>query len=199
MLMLVMVSTAALVVVIMLVMVSTAALVVMLMLVMVSTAALVVMMVFPAVFSMTLSVSGPDLSPGFHRPGNPDQLRNQRIGIFRRQPQLLCGKGDDSFLHILMIVEFLLNLGRTVGAVQIFNQIYFSGHRFPSRLILTYEHSFICFQYTALFIPCQQKKRKPGTIGSGFQNQLNMGLIFWRKMRVKKKRVAAPLATSAMG
>ena len=81
-----------------------------------------------------LGISGIDHRAVFHCPGDSHQLRNQGIRILRRQTQLLRGKGNDSLLHILVPVEFRLDLRRTVGAVQIFNHIYFSGHPDSSNL-----------------------------------------------------------------
>ncbi|MBR2390412.1 MAG: hypothetical protein IKA94_06415 [Mogibacterium sp.] len=134
--MLVMVTEAALVVmVMMLVMVTAAALVVMVMMFMMVTAAafVVMVMIVPVCFPGRASgISGIDLHPAFHRPGNLSQLRNQRIRVFRRQPQLFCGKRNDGLLHSLVIIEFLLDLRCTVGTVQIVNDIYFSGHPNPS-------------------------------------------------------------------
>ena len=116
-------------------MVTAAAFVVVLMMFMMVTAAalMVMVMIVPVCFPGRASgISGIDLHPAFHRPGNLNQLRNQRIRVFRRQPQLLCGKRNDGLLHSLVIIEFLLDLRCTVGTVQIVNDIYVSGHPNPS-------------------------------------------------------------------
>ena len=138
--MLVVVTAAAFVVVLMMFVVMTAAafVVVLMMFVVVTAAAcmvvpmmLMMVLMFP---NRALSVSGINLHFPFYRPGDPDQLRNQGIRIFCRQPQLLCGKGDDRFLHTLVIVEFLLDLCCAVGTVQIVDNIHFSRHWYPSYL-----------------------------------------------------------------
>jgi hypothetical protein len=193
--MLMMMTAAAFMVVVVLVMMTAATFMVVLVMMTAATFMIVVMLMVMAattriaVFMMmvmmssflrraALGISGINLCPAFYGPGNFRQFRDQCIRILRSQPQLFRGKGDDGFLHILMIVEFLLDLRRTVGTVQIFNDIYFSGHPYPSCLISTYEQSFICYQYTAVFVPCQQKK--PGTVWFRVRYQLNRGLIFWR-------------------
>ena len=136
--MLMMVTAAALMIMVMLMVVTAAAFVIVVVIVVMATAAFVamIMLVFMVRLMtgrlLALGISGINHSTAFHRPGNPGQLRNQGIGVFRRKPQLLCGKGNDGFLHIFMIVEFLLDLRCTVGAVQIFDDIYFPGHSDPS-------------------------------------------------------------------
>ena len=127
----------------------------------------VVMFLMGVLLFRALGISGIDGCTSFHGPGNADQFRDQCIRIFRRQTQLFGGKGDDRLLDRLKIIELLLDLGSTVGTVQMINDIYLSGHGFPSLFfILTYEQSFNCYQYSVIYISCQQKK--PGTSGSGF-------------------------------
>ena len=132
MVLMMMTAAALMVMPVVLMMMATTTLMVMLVMLMMMTAAafmvMVLMVVMMPVFCRPLSVSGIDQHFPFHCPGNFDQFRNQSIRIFRCQPQLLGRKGNDRFLHSLMIVEFLLNLGSTVGAVQIVNDVYFSGH-----------------------------------------------------------------------
>ena len=142
MLMPVMVAAAALVVMFMLVMMTAAALVVMLMPVVMAAAAFMLMLMFPAGTAWCL-IPGIDHHFILHRPGDPHQFLHQPIRIFRCQAQLLGGKGDGCRLHLGMFVEFFLNFGSAVGAVQIVNDIYFTGHNTASSQ-LTYERSLIC-------------------------------------------------------
>lgn len=46
-------------------------------------------------------------------------LRKQRVRIFRRQAQLLCGKSDRRFLHAGKRRRFPLNFSGTVGTAQV--------------------------------------------------------------------------------
>ena len=161
--------------------------------VMVATAA--IMVVFMMV-RMRFFLGADDHFP-FHLPGQFCQFRNQPVRVFCRQPQLFGGEGNDRFFHRPMGIEEFLNLSRAVGAVQILDPIYLSGHRNPSYFVLTYEHLFICFSISHIcFLVNRKKPRNPG---SGAIFQVNSGLIFWRKIRMKKNMVALPLASSAMG
>jgi hypothetical protein len=135
------VTTAAFMVVFMMLVVMTAAafMVMIMMFMVVTTAALVAMgsmtgMVFlmGMLLCRALCISGINYHAAFHCPGDLNQFRNQGIGVFRSQAQLLGGKRNDCFLYRFMIVEFLLDLGSTVGTVQIVNDIYLSGHPNPS-------------------------------------------------------------------
>lgn len=74
--------------------------------------------------------------------GNLRQLGDQGIGILRSDPQLLGGKGDGGFLHLFVGVEFALNFGGAVGAVQIVNDVDLLFHGRSSFEELTYEQSF---------------------------------------------------------
>ena len=108
------------------------------------------------VFFLRCFISGIDLHLTLHRPGDLRQLRDQGIGILRRQPQLLGRKGNGRLLHLLMGVELCLDLRRAVGTVQVFNDVYLLSHRISSFYILTYEQSFICYhQYTPHLPYCQ--------------------------------------------
>jgi len=79
-----------------------------------------------------LTVPGDDLHMVFHRPGDLQQLRNQGIGIFCGDTQLLGGEGNHSLLHIRMGIEFGFDFGGAVGTVQIFYEIHFPDHRASS-------------------------------------------------------------------
>lgn len=74
--------------------------------------------------------------------GDLRQLGDQGIGILRSDPQLLGGKGDGGFLHLFVGVEFALNFGGAVGAVQIVNDVDLLFHGRSSFEELTYEQSF---------------------------------------------------------
>ena len=136
--MLMMVAAAAFMLVVVMLMVVTAAafMLVVVMLMMVTAAALVVMVVMLMVMCLLLcrasSISGINHHFALNCTGNLDQFRNQCVRVFCRQPQLFGRKGNDCLLHCLMIIEFLFDLRRTIGAVQIVNNINFSGHRLPS-------------------------------------------------------------------
>ena len=205
--MLVMVTAAALLVLIMMLMVVTAAALVVMfvMLVMVTAAALVVMsMMVVGIIGCTflyrpgLPIPGINLHAAFHSPGDSDQFRDQGIRVFCCQPQLFGGKGDDRLLYCLMIVEFLFDLRSAVGTVQIFYDIYFPGHRYPSYLFqhMSNHSSVISIQP---MISVVNRKIPRNRLVPGGRYHWNRGLILWRKIRRKKKTVAAPLASSAMG
>ena len=115
--------TAALV--IMLMMVSAAAFMVMFMVM--SAAAFVVMTVFAMILFGSV-VSGMDFHFPFDSSGNTGQLPDQTVRVLRHQPKLPGCKRDGGFLHLGMGIEFCLDLGGAVGAVQILNDIYASGH-----------------------------------------------------------------------
>ena len=136
MLMLVMVATAALVVLLMIMVMVTTAALVMLMLVMVAAAAgfpmLVVVMVLPLPAGSLGSIPGVDLHFALHSPGDPDQFGDQGVRISGGEPQLLGGEGDVGLLHLGVGIELCLDLGGAVGAVQIFDDVYLPGHREPS-------------------------------------------------------------------
>ena len=133
MLVLVMMPAAArMVMVLMLVMMTAAALViVVLMLVVVSTTAVFAVRMVMLLAALPLSgglVPGIDHSASLHGPGDLGQLFDEGIGVLRRQTELLGGKGDGGLPDRRVIVEFLLDLGGAVGAVQIVDDIYLSGH-----------------------------------------------------------------------
>ena len=128
--------------VIMLMVVSTAAFVILLM--MVPAAAFVVMMVFAMILFWSV-ISGMDLHLPFDSSGDTGQLPDQTVRVLRRQPKLLGCERDGGFLHLGMGIEFSLDLGRTVGAVQILNDIYISGHNITP-FISIYEQSLMCLK-----------------------------------------------------
>ena len=128
--------------VIMLMVVSTAAFVIMLM--MVPAAAFVVMMVFSMILFWSM-ISGMDLHLPFDSSGDTGQLPDQTVRVLRRQPKLPGCERDGGFLHLGMGIEFSLDLGRTVGAVQILNDIYISGHNITP-FISIYEQSLMCLK-----------------------------------------------------
>jgi len=123
--------------VVMVVMMAAAAFMVMVMMIMAAATCMIMLMVMMAVCiagsGRLPAVSGADHSTALHSPGNSDQFRDQCIRIFRCQPQLLGGKGNDCLLHRFMIVELFLDLCGAVGTVQILNDVYFSGHPDSSR------------------------------------------------------------------
>ena len=93
---------------------------------------IVVMVVTTAAFMFVLMMVNLSMYPisraddhfPLHRPGDLRQLRDQGVRIFRRQPQLPGGKGDGGLLYSRMGIEFGLDLGGAVGAVQIFDDVY---------------------------------------------------------------------------
>jgi hypothetical protein len=133
----VMVVAAAALVVLLGVMVMAAAALVMLLMVMVMTAAAVctvfmVVVLFPLPAGRPGSIPGVDLHAALNRPGNPDQFGDQGIRIRGSEPQLFGGEGDDGLLHGGVGIEFCLDLGGAVGAVQIVDDVYLPGHRATS-------------------------------------------------------------------
>jgi len=163
------VAAAALVIMVVVFMVMTAAaLVIMVMMLMVMTAAarMIVMRMLPC---WTLTVSGIDLHFPFHCPGKLNQFRNQGIRILCRQPQLLGGKGDDGLLHTLMIVEFLFDFCCAVGAVQIVNDVYFSGHGCPSCLFQHMSNRSSVFSIPLNSFLVNIKMKSPEPCGSGLR------------------------------
>ena len=104
-----------------------AALVFFLMVVTAATRMIVRMVMFPPGLPGRL-FPGVDGHPILHSPGDLQQFPDQAVGLFRRQPQLLRSKGDGSFLHAGMVLKFFLDLGRAVSAVQIVDDVHFSGH-----------------------------------------------------------------------
>ena len=78
------------------------------------------------------SIPGVDHHIRFNGPGYANQLGNQSIRVRSGEPQLLGSKGDDGILYLGVGIELCLDLGRAVGAVQIFDDIYLPGHREPS-------------------------------------------------------------------
>ena len=149
-LMLMVVATAALMVLVMVMMMTAAALMVFLMIMMVTTAALmmllmlmvvaaaagfpmfVVVMVLPLPAGCMGRIPGVDHHIRLNGPGNADQLGDQGVRISGGEPQLLGGEGDVGLLHLGVGIELCLDLGGTVGAVQIFDDVYLPGHREPS-------------------------------------------------------------------
>jgi hypothetical protein len=131
-----MVATAAIMVVFM--MVATATVVIVFMMVTAATVVIVIMMVAAAAVMIVIMMVrmlfflGTDDHFPFHLPGQFCQFRNQPVRVFCRQPQLFGGEGNDRFFHRPMGIEEFLNLSRAVGAVQILDPIYLSGHRNPS-------------------------------------------------------------------
>ena len=101
-----------------------------LMLVVMSAVAFMGMRMFVMLFAVVRLhlITGIDFRSALHRSGNSGQFRNQFVRILRRQPQLFGGKGNGCLLHLGMIIEFLLDLSRAIGAIQILDDIYFSGH-----------------------------------------------------------------------
>ena len=105
-----------------------------LVLMMMTASAFVVMLMFMmmSMFPEMRRFSGTNHSTTFNGLRDLDQLWNQCVGIFSSQAELFRGKGDNRFLDGFVIVEFLFDLCGAVGAVQIFNDVYFSGHPNPS-------------------------------------------------------------------
>jgi hypothetical protein len=130
--------------VLVLMMVTAAALMVMVLVMMAAAAVFAVfMMVMMAAFPLgRCLVPGIDHRAALHRPGNPGQLFDQTVGIFCRQPKLFGGKGDGGLLNCRVIVELFLDLCSTVGAVQIVDDIYLSGHENAS--LFLYMSNYSC-------------------------------------------------------
>ena len=129
-----MMTAAALMVLFVVMVVTAAALVVLFMFMVVAAAAgfpmFVVVLPLPA-WSLG-SIPGVDHHIRFNGPGYANQLGNQSIRVRSGEPQLLGGKGDDGSLYLGVGIELCLDLGCAVGAVQIFDDIYLPGHREPS-------------------------------------------------------------------
>jgi len=143
MMFMVVMSTAAALVMMFMVVMSTAAALMMMRMVVVSTAAALMMMfVMDFVMSVTLPVAGEDLHFAFHGAGNGSQLFYQSIGIFGGDAQLFGGKGDGSSLHFRQGIKLVFNSGGAIGTVQIFNDVHFLLHR-ASSLKATYEQTFM--------------------------------------------------------
>ena len=123
---------------------ATFAVIVMVMLVVVvpTTTAFSVFVVGAAVGVPGGSIPGIDHHFVLDGSGDLRQLGDQGIGILRSDPQLLGGKGDGGFLHLFVGVEFALNFGGAVGAVQIVNDVDLLFHGRSSFEELTYEQSF---------------------------------------------------------
>ena len=160
-LMFVVMTTAALVVVFMVMMVTALALVMLVfMFVVMTTAALVMLvLVFMAVLPFPvggmLRVPGVDFHFPFHGSGKLHQLRDQGVRVRGGEPQLLGGKGDHCLLHLGMGVELCLDLGRAVGAVQILNYVYLPGHRATSLIQYMSKRSCVYHQYIPIPVLCQ--------------------------------------------
>jgi hypothetical protein len=134
-LMLMMVTTAAFVMFLMLVMMMTTTALVMLMLMMMTTAAgfpMFMVMVLPLPAGCMGRIPGVDHHIRLNGPGNADHLGDQRIRVGSSEPQLLGGEGNGGLLHFRVGIELCLDLGGAVGAVQIVDDVYLSGHREPS-------------------------------------------------------------------
>ena len=162
----VMMAAAAFVMLLMAVMVAAAAFVMLLMAVMVAAAAFVVRFMIMSVFLLVGLAGGMCRIPGqyhhfpLHSPGDPDQFRDQRIRILRSETKLFGCKGDIRLLHLGVGIEFRLDFGGAVCAVQIVDDIYLSGHGAPS-FIFIYEQTLMClFQYTSIPCRCQEGVRK---------------------------------------
>jgi hypothetical protein len=189
----VMVMAAATLVVLLVVMVMAAAAFVMFLVVMVMTAAalvmflVVIMMAAAAIFPMFMMVMGRlpgsadsrsripgiDLRTALHRLGDPGQFRDQGIGIRRGQPQLLGSESDNGLLHLGMGVEFRLDLGSAVGAVQILDDVYLTGHGDTSLFRYMSKRSCVYFSILPHVPTCQGKIRKNMVIR---QNSFCFGL-----------------------
>jgi hypothetical protein len=75
--------------------------------------------------------TGDDDNVTLHGSGNVLELRDQNVRIFRSQPQLLGGKGDDSFLNQGVGIELFFHFGGAVGAAQVFHYVYLFDHGCP--------------------------------------------------------------------
>jgi hypothetical protein len=161
----VMMVTAAAFVMLLVVMMMAAAAFVMLLVVMMVTAAAILTVFMVVMYRLPgraggSGISGVDFHTPLHSPGNADQLGNQSIRIRGGEPQLFRGKGDTGLLHGGVGIEFRLNLGSAVGAVQIVDDVYLPGHGIPS-FIFIYEQLLMClFQYNPMRPHCQEKTPK---------------------------------------
>ena len=133
--MVVMMTAVATVMVIVVIMTATAAAAVMVivMLSTVTTLVMVMVMTTTAAFVMLMGMMAMGTGTNGHLmlygAGDLRQLGDQCIGIGGGEPQLLGGEGDGSAFHLRMGVEFGFDLGGAVGAVQVFDQVYFVRHR----------------------------------------------------------------------
>jgi hypothetical protein len=147
----VMVTAAALVVLIVVIMMAAAALVVLLVVMMMAAAALMMLLMVVMVTAATAlviimmvllslpagrpgGIPGIDLHAALHSLGDLDQLGNQCIRVSGSEPQLLGCEGDNCLLHFRVGIEFRLDLGGAVGAVQIVDDVYLPGHRDTSSI-----------------------------------------------------------------
>ena len=162
--MVVIMSAAAALMVIVVVMSTIAAFVVLVMLTLVAAAAGGMVLGF---------FSGNDNDAVFHGPRDFLELRDQNVRVFRGQPQLPGGKGDDGFLHHGVGIEFILHFGGAVCTAQVFHNVYLFYHGCPSYK-LTYEHTLMCFSsvYTrsrVLSIAAEEKGADGASIRTGFR------------------------------
>ena len=101
------------------------------------------------------AVPGTDDHIALHLTGQGGELRDQTVRVLGSEPQLFGGEGDHRILHLRMGIEFPLDLGGAVGAVQILDPVYLPGHEGPS-FISIYEQTLMClFQYIPFQAPCQ--------------------------------------------
>ena len=131
--MVVMMTAVATVMVIVVIMTATAAVMVIVMLSTVTTLVMVMVMTTAAAFVMLMGMMAMGTGTNGHLmlygAGDLRQLGDQCIGIGGGEPQLLGGEGDGSAFYLWMGVEFGFDLGGAVGAVQVFDQVYFMRHR----------------------------------------------------------------------
>ena len=140
----VMTAAAAFMVVMVFVMTAAAAFMVVIVFVMTAAATTTAMVMGMLAVRLVASViSGLDHHFPFHSAGNLRQLLKEAVRIFRRQPQLLGGKGNGGLPDFRQSIELGFDLGCAVGAVQILDDIYFPFHMYLLK-VLTYEQSFIC-------------------------------------------------------
>jgi hypothetical protein len=65
---------------------------------------------------------------GLHCSGDLGQPGQQAVGIFCGDPELFGGEGDGGIFYFGKKIEFILDSGGAVGAVQMFNQVDFLWH-----------------------------------------------------------------------
>ena len=155
MFMMIMTATTMLVMVLMVVVTAIAVVMVVLMM-MLTAATIVIVMIMPATAIMVMMMCMVVMRFLRNDPGirlntadNALQLGKQTIRVLRFHPQLPGGKGQTR-LHTLQSIHLVFHLGRTVGAAQIFNMIYFRLHRLTSLFQYMSIHSYVLLKIYTL-------------------------------------------------
>ena len=105
----------------------------MLVLVVMATAAFVMVLLVVMMFVngvVSTAVTGHNGGAGLNCSCNLRQFFNQAVRILSSDAQLLGGKGNGCLLNLRQGVKFCFNLGCAVGAVQILDNVYFPFHMY---------------------------------------------------------------------